>query len=82
MAAAAKRELSPGDRIDGGGGYTVYGVAENASQAAERGHVPLELLEDARVTTAVAQHEFLTYDDVELETDRHVHRLRREQDRL
>ncbi|WP_435181381.1 NAD(P)H-dependent oxidoreductase [Halorussus sp. AFM4] len=80
VVGSAKRELSPGDEIDGGGGYTVYGLLEDADTAKEEGHVPFELLDGAEVITDVARDEILTYDDVELNEDSFIYRLRRLQD--
>lgn len=67
VVGAAKRDLDPGAELGGGGGYTVYGRLETAEYAAERNHVPFELLDGATVTERVAQDEVLTYDDVEPE---------------
>lgn len=80
VVGAAKQDLESGDRIDGGGGYTVYGQLESADQASEEGYVPLELLEDAKVTSTVAKDEVLTYDDVELDKEKFIYRLRMLQD--
>lgn len=49
VLAAAKKKLKPGDLLDGGGGYTVYGVAEKAEVAREEGLLPLGLAEGVRV---------------------------------
>lgn len=67
VVGAAKRSLDPGEELDGGGGYTVYGVLESAERADERGHVPFELLDGATVTSPLEQDEVVTYDDVTLE---------------
>jgi predicted homoserine dehydrogenase-like protein len=63
----AKRNLSAGEEVDGIGGHTVYGVAENASVAREENLVPISLVSGATVTTDVERGEPLRYDDVELE---------------
>jgi predicted homoserine dehydrogenase-like protein len=80
VVGAAKRDLEPGDEIDGGGGYTVYGRIESADAAATEDHVPLELLDGAEVVGPVATDEVVTYDDVELDTDSFVYHLRRLQE--
>ncbi|MFB6157583.1 MAG: SAF domain-containing protein [Haloferacaceae archaeon] len=80
VVAAAKRDLRPGDEIDGGGGYTVYGVLEDADVASERGHVPLELLAGATVRAEVGVDEFVSEDDVDLDTDSFLYHLRRVQE--
>ena len=82
VVAGAKRDLEPGDEIDGGGGYTVYGSLEGAGRADDRDHVPLELLDGATVVHRVERDEILTYDDVELDDESFIYRLRRVQDAL
>jgi predicted homoserine dehydrogenase-like protein len=77
VVAAAKRDLRPGDEIDGGGGDTVYGVLADADDAAEHGLVPFELLSGAAVVERVETDEFVTEGDVELDTESFLYRLRR-----
>lgn len=81
VATAAKRDLAPGDRLDGIGGTTVYGMAERADVFAAEGLLPLGLVGGARVVRPVAQGELLTYDDVEWERPSVIGRLRALQDR-
>lgn len=64
--AAAKRDLSPGEKIDGIGGYTVYGVIERRSRASSEGLLPIGLSESATVKRSVKKDEILTFDDVEI----------------
>ena len=80
VVGAAKRDLEPGDEVDGGGGYTVYGQVETAAHAASEDHVPLELLDGAEVVEPVARDEVVSYDDVRLDTDSFVYHLRRLQE--
>lgn len=80
VVAAAKRDLAPGDGIEGPGGSTVYGVVEDADRAREAGHVPLELLPGATVEAAVETDEVVSRADVSLETDSLLYGLRRVQD--
>jgi predicted homoserine dehydrogenase-like protein len=77
--AVAKRDLSPGDEIDGIGGATVYGLAENADAAAEQDLVPISLVEGATVETRVDRGEVLTYDDLDFHEGELYH-LRQLQD--
>lgn len=76
VVAAAKRDLSPGEEIDGGGGETVYGLIERADAAEAGDHVPLELLDGAVVSRPVERDEVLTVDDVELNRDSFLYALR------
>ena len=80
VVGAAKRDLEPGEILDGGGGFTVYGTLVDADTAAEERYVPFELLEDATVTREVAQDEVVTYDDVEVDDDSFIYTLRRLQE--
>ncbi len=80
VITAAKVDLKEGDRLDGIGGYTTYGIAENAEIAAAQGLLPMGLAENCTVTTSIARDAPVSYDDVELPQGRVVDRLRREQD--
>lgn len=68
VVGAAKRRLEPGEELDGGGGYTVYGELESAGRAESNGYVPFELLDGATVTEPIGRDEIVTYGDVELES--------------
>ena len=65
--AVAKRDLTAGEDIDGIGGETVYGLAENADLAREETLVPISLLSGATVERNVDAGEALTHDDVRLQ---------------
>lgn len=80
VVAAAKRDLTPGDVLDGGGGTTVYGLALDSERAAESGYVPFELLEGATVVEPLARDERVTHEHVELADGGTLQRLRAEQD--
>jgi predicted homoserine dehydrogenase-like protein len=80
VVARAKRDLAPGEELDGGGGYTVYGVLESADVAREAGYVPLELLPGATVESAVDRDAFVRHEDVSLETGSLLYSLRRVQE--
>lgn len=81
VGAAAKRDLAPGDRLDGIGGTTVYGMAERADAFTAERLLPLGLVGGARMVRPVAQGELLTYDDVEWERPSVIRQLRELQDR-
>jgi predicted homoserine dehydrogenase-like protein len=82
VVATAKRDLRPGDRIDGIGGSTVYGVADAADVVASGGLLPLGLAARATVVRDVAIDQPLGYDDVELDDGSTILHLRRLQDQL
>ena len=80
VVAIAKRDLNPGDTLDGIGGFTCYGHIDTVEGAA--GLLPMGLAEHARIVRRVAQDEPITMDDVELESSAEIVRLRGEQDGL
>jgi predicted homoserine dehydrogenase-like protein len=80
--AAAKRDLRPGDVLDGIGGATVYGVALAADEARARDAVPVGVAAGARVRRPVARGALLCAADVDLDEMLAVVHLRRLQDVL
>jgi predicted homoserine dehydrogenase-like protein len=82
VVAAAKRDLRPGETLDGIGFYTIYGLADNADVVAAERLLPMGLAEGCVVRRAVPRDRVLTYDDVEVPAGRLVDRLRREQEAL
>jgi predicted homoserine dehydrogenase-like protein len=79
VVTAAKKDLSAGDVLDGIGGYTTYGLAENADTTAAERLLPLGLAEGCRLTRDVPCDRVLTYDEVEVPAGRLADRLRAEQ---
>jgi predicted homoserine dehydrogenase-like protein len=80
VVAVAKRDLRPGERLDGIGGFVCYGHVDTAERA--EGHLLVGLAEGAVVTRAVSQDEPVPLDAVELDDEAAIVRLRREQDAL
>lgn len=78
--AYAKRDLQPGDKIDALGGYTVYGMIERADQAKSSGQVPLGIAMGGTVVKPIKAHHPIHYDDVELDTEQTIYKLRLMQD--
>lgn len=79
VVATAKRDLAPGDRIDGIGGTAVRGVIHPAEAA--DGLLPLGLAQHARVIEAVREGDPVPWSSVEV-ADNTILRLRRLQDDL
>ncbi len=75
----AKRDLKTGETLDGIGGFTCYGVIDNAEVAARENLLPMGLSEGCRLKNDIPKDQPLTYDDVELPEDRLCDRLREEQ---
>jgi predicted homoserine dehydrogenase-like protein len=80
VVARAKRDLDPGEEIDGGGGYTVYGVLADADVAREEGYVPFELLPGATVESPVERDGFVRREDVRLDAESLLYSLREVQE--
>jgi predicted homoserine dehydrogenase-like protein len=67
VAAVAKKDLNPGEILDGEGGYTVYGKLVRAADSLEHAYLPMGLTGGARVGRPVARDTLLTYGDVDLD---------------
>ena len=78
--ALAKKDLEPGDVLDGFGGWTVYGEIDRIENT--EGLLPIGLAEHARIVKPVAMNAPITLDDVELDEERPLVKMRREQDAL
>ena len=78
VVATAKRDLKPGDMLDGEGGYTVWGKLLPAATSKRMGGVPLGLAHVVKVVRPVAKGQSLTWDDVAMDTTTHAYQIRRE----
>jgi len=82
VMTVAKRALKPGERLDRFGGYTFHGVMDRAEEAQALNALPVGLAPAAEVVRSVAAGEVVTWDDVRLDEDSIVVKLRRQQDAL
>ncbi len=82
VIAATKKQLNPGDILDGIGGYCYRGIADIREDAEKEGLVPVGLLQNATVKNPLAVGQLITWDDVEVDETQAIVRLRREQDTL
>ena len=80
--ATAKRDLRPGDLLDGEGGYTVWGKLLPATTSARIGGLPLGLAHQVKVVRPVAKGQSLTWADVAMDTATSAYRLRREMEAM
>ena len=80
--AVAKKDLRTGERIDGLGGFSVYGVIEKAEVARRENLAPLGLAAGSRLANDVKAGALLTYGDLELDESKAIVGLRRTQDAL
>jgi predicted homoserine dehydrogenase-like protein len=77
VVATAKRDLKPGEMLDGEGGYTVWGKLLPASTSLAMGGVPLGLAHDVKVIRPVKQGQSLSWADVAMDTSTHAWRTRK-----
>ena len=82
VVATAKKALKAGETIDDIGYYMTYGQCENADVVFRDRLLPMGLAAGCRLRRDLAQDAVLTYDDVELPSDRLVDIYRAEQDAL
>lgn len=80
VVATAKRHLKAGEAIDGLGGFTTYGLCENAEVVSRDRLLPMGIAEDARLKCDIPQDQVITLDDVELPQDKLCVQLRQEQE--
>jgi predicted homoserine dehydrogenase-like protein len=77
VGAAAKKDLKPGDVLDGEGGYTVYGRLVRAQESLEHGYLPMGLASHVKLLRPVAKDAVVTYADVQMDESLFACRLRR-----
>ena len=68
--AYAKKDLSPGDRLDGIGGYACYGLVENCADQGPDPGLPMTLAEDVRVTGDISKDEKIQRSQVDVGENR------------
>lgn len=82
VVATAKRDLKPGELLDGEGGYTVFGKIKSARESLRLGCLPLGLAHNLKLRRSVAKDQSLTWDDVEIDRDLSAFKLRQEMETL
>ena len=78
VVATAKRNLKPGELLDGEGGYTVWGKLLPATKSVAMGGLPLGLAHDIKVVRPVKKGQSLCWDDVAVDTNTHAYKIRQE----
>ena len=82
VVATAKRDLKPGEMLDGEGGYTVWGKLLPAEKSAAMGGLPLGLAHDVKVVREVKQGQSLKWADVLMDTTTDAYKVRREMEAM
>jgi predicted homoserine dehydrogenase-like protein len=81
VVAVAKRALSAGERLDGEGGYTVYGRLTPAEDSLRLSALPMGLASGIELREPVAAGEIVTWSDVAIDESQEPVRFRREMER-
>jgi predicted homoserine dehydrogenase-like protein len=82
VVATAKRDLAPGELLDGEGGYTVWGKLLPAEKSVAMGGLPLGLAHNVKVTRAVKKGQSLTWADVAMDTATPAYTIRKEMEAM
>jgi predicted homoserine dehydrogenase-like protein len=80
LLTLAKKDLAPGEILDGAGGTTVYAQVEKAEITKGENCLPFGFAENVEVLRPVKKDQVLTYQDVEMNRDDFLFTLRRLQD--
>jgi predicted homoserine dehydrogenase-like protein len=75
----AKRDLKAGERLDGMGGFSAYGLVERYDTCAQEGFLPIAVSLDCVLQRDMDKDQPIRYSDVTLPPGRIVDRLRSEQ---
>lgn len=78
VVATAKRDLQPGEMLDGEGGYTVWGKLLPAEKSCAIGGLPLGLAHGVKLLRPVKKGQSLSWADVSMDTGTLAYRSRRE----
>jgi len=78
VVATAKRDLRAGDRLDGEGGYTVWGKLYPAEKSLALGGLPIGLAHDTTLNRNVCAGEPILWSDVDIDASLEAVRIRRE----
>ena len=78
VVATAKRDLKPGEMLDGEGGFCVWGKQTPASASLEQGYLPLGLSHNVKLKNAITAGERLRWSDVEIDESDVAVQTRRE----
>src|SRR5690606_30518205 len=82
VVATAKRDLQPGDILDGEGGYTVWGKLLPAHKSVTIGGLPLGLAHGIKMLHPVAKGQALSWSDVSIDTGTPAYRVRKEMESI
>jgi len=79
VITAAKRDLKAGETLDGIGGFTTYGLTENADVCEADNNLLMSLSEECVLKRDIPKDGIISVDDVEIPKGRLMDKLRAEQ---
>ncbi|WP_428377027.1 NAD(P)H-dependent oxidoreductase [Lichenicoccus sp.] len=79
--ATAKRDMQPGEILDGEGGFAVWARAIPAARSLALRALPMGLAQNVKLKRPVLRDQIVSYDDVELSHDLDVVEVRAEMER-
>jgi predicted homoserine dehydrogenase-like protein len=79
VVCAAKRALAAGTVLDGEGGYTVYGIIDDAAAACRERLLPMGISRGARIVRPVPEDGLVRIEDVVVDTSEPLYALWEEQ---
>lgn len=83
VITVAKKDMKAGEHLDGIGGYTAYASIDTYEHAKEAGYVPFGLVnKNAVLKKDVKKGQLLTYEDLEIDTNTLIYKLRQEQEKI
>jgi predicted homoserine dehydrogenase-like protein len=82
VAATAKRALRAGERLDGEGGYTVYGKLIPTATSLQQQALPIGLAHHLVLKRDIAAGQVVSWSDVDFDTSQQAVRVRREQEAM
>jgi len=77
VASVAKRDLKPGEVLDGEGGYSVFGRLIRADESLSKRYLPMGLSRGAKMIEPVAKDSLVTYGDAEMDENTLAFRVRK-----
>ena len=82
VLTVAKKDLTPGEIIDGIGGYMVYGLIDLYETTSKEKLLPIGLSQGCILKKCVKKGEPISYDDVDFPSDTLLLQLRKLQDKI
>ena len=82
VAATAKRDLKKGEKLDGEGGFTVYGKLMRTSDSLKLGALPIGLAHNMILNKDIPAGKPIAWNDVDYDANMQAIQFRREMERL